>query len=171
MRLVRWFGWAGLGGAGVALALAGTVWVKIEREIARDAETIRVLKVEVEKLEPKIIDVAGLNDTIEGILARARIIETLQQDRYTVQLLEELARRRPDGTYLVALQDKSNRFIVTGYAASQREAEAFLRSVAQSPLFRDARLAETRSEEVPQRRAYPLRFVIEMSRRLKETGR
>jgi type IV pilus assembly protein PilN len=171
MRFVRWFGRAGLAGAGMALALAGTVWMKIEWDIARDAETIRLLKSEVDKLEPQIADVAGMRHAIQGILERARIIESLQRDRYAVKLLEELARLRPAGTYLVSLQDKSDRITMTGYAASQRDAEALLQNVARSALFRNARLVETRSEEAAPQQAYPLRFAIEMSRRLKEAGR
>ena len=37
MRFVRWLGWAGLGGAAVALTFAVVNWAEIERGIARDA--------------------------------------------------------------------------------------------------------------------------------------
>ena len=168
-RFLRWLGWPGIASAGVALVLMAALLVRLELDIARADAKIRLLQAEIEKLDPQIADVAKLRDVIAGVLARKQVVEALVADRYAVQLLEELAARRPPGVYLVAVQNAGRQFSVTGYAASPARADAFLRRLAESTVFTDARLVETRQEATA--KPYPIRFAISMSRRSKEPAR
>jgi type IV pilus assembly protein PilN len=156
----RWIGWQGLLSAALALVLVAGLWLSYHRTLAREAEKLRFLRAEVAKLDEQVGDVRRLKDVIREFLARAAIVEALRAERYAAALLEELARARPKGVYLVALRDDRRRFAVTGFAASDAEAAAFLAAVGGSAIFKDARLLELRVEPAPPRPAYPVRFTL-----------
>jgi type IV pilus assembly protein PilN len=159
---VRWLGWPALASGGVALLVVGALLLRVELEMARNAEKIRFLKTEIEKLDPQIAEVANFREILIGILGRKQVIETLVMDRHAVQLFEELARRRPGGTYLVSLESAGRQLSIIGYAESPAKADAFLRNLAESALFKDARLIETRQEA---RKPQAVRFALSVSLR------
>ena len=162
MELKRWIGWQGLVSAALGAVLVGVIWLMGERSIAREREKVRILKQEIAKVDPEIAEVTPLREVIQEILARKRIVEYMCGSRYAAQLLEELARGRPPGAYLVALRDDGRRFLITGYAASEREANGFLANLASSALLQEAQLLEAQADAAPRLPAYPLRFAISM---------
>lgn len=160
MGFKRWIGWQGLVSAGLGAVLVGVIWLLGERTLAREREKVRVLKQEIAKLDPEIVEIRPLRGAIQEFLAHKRLVEGLCGSRYAVPLFEELARRRPQGVYLMALRDDRRRFFVTGYAASEREANAFAANLRDSALLQETQLLEAQTDAAPRLPAYPLRFTI-----------
>jgi type IV pilus assembly protein PilN len=160
MMVYRWIGWQGLASACLGAVLAGLIWVSHDRALAREREKVRVLKQEIAKLEPQVAEFRPLRGAIQELLARKQLVEYLCGSRYAVPLFEELASRRPQGVYLTALRDDRRRFFITGYAASEREASAFLANLGDSALLQEAQLLKAQADAAPRLAAYPLRFTI-----------
>src|SRR5438045_3421565 len=91
-------------------------------------------------------------------------VEILQKERFaTVQLLEQLARSRPRGVYLSALREDGPFVLVTGFAASEREAATFLARLSAAPQFERVQLLEQRADSAPRLAGYPTRFTMAMA--------
>ena len=159
MRVLRWLGWQGLVSASLALSLVLTLWVQEIQVDARRRDHIQYLKAEVAKLDLEVGEVANLRDAIAELLARKAIIESLRTRRYEVRLLEEIATRRPRGVYLSGLRQERGQFFLSGFAASERDAAAFVANLNASPLLEEARLLETAAKAVAPSSAFPVRFV------------
>lgn len=154
MPLKTWIGWQGAVSAGVAIVLAAGFWLSLGRALEDEAEKARFLKGEIAKLDREIAEVRHLKEAIQSILARKQIVEVLQADRYAVQLLEELARTRPQGVVLAAVREERGLFFVTAAASSERQAGAFLENLKASSFFEGAQLVELRT---------PARFTVSMA--------
>jgi type IV pilus assembly protein PilN len=122
----------------VGLALAALVHGVIAGYVAVQNDRNEFLKKENAKLDKEIAEIKKLKDEIAALLARKQIIETLQNDRSrSVQLLETLVRKTPDGVYLKTLKQQGLRVNVTGYAQSNARVSAFMRNLQGSDVLQN----------------------------------
>lgn len=130
---------AALAGAALAALWHTQVQSSVEGQRARN----ELLKQETQKLEAQIKDIAGLQSEIVALKARQAAVENLQADRNTpVHLLDELAKKLPDGVYLVSLKQENRTVQLVGVAQSQERISELLRNLNNSSWLSRPELVE-----------------------------
>ena len=98
----------------------------------------------------EIEDIKKLKEMTAALLARKKVVETLQSNRAeAVHLLDELPRQLPDGTYLRTLKQQGNRVTITGYTQSQARVSTLMRNLEASPHLDNANLVEIKAISQP----------------------
>jgi len=163
MSLKAWFGWLELVSLLAGFAAMGALALVAARDAGREQERGRYLEAEVAKLEAQIVEVYPvLRSRIQELLARKLVVEALDRDRgETVQLLDQIARRRPAGVSVAGIRKTGRRVRVDGFASSQAVAATFVANLSGSPILEHPVLIEARHENGEQRSDYSVRFAIE----------
>ena len=109
---------------GVVLVLGAATWFVVRTYLADrlDDQNRRnaYLTQEIAKLDKEIEEIKKLKEQTAALLARKRVVETLQANRSeVVHLLDQLVRQLPDGIYLRGIKQSGNRVTISGYTQSQ----------------------------------------------------
>ena len=153
---------------GVALFGAG-IWMVVHTSLGRSYENQigrnEYLKGEIVKLDKEIEDIKKLKEMTAALLARKRVVETLQSNRSdVVHLLDELARQLPDGIYLKAIKQQGSRVTINGYTQSQARVSTLMRSLEASPHLENASLIEIKAVAQPGSRVNEFTLNISVAR-------
>lgn len=149
--------------AGLLIALlVHTVYAGyIERQERKNA----FLKAEIAKLDQQIAEIKRLREQIDALLARKQVIESLQGRRAeAVHLLNELARRMPDGVYLKSIKQTGARVVLVGYAQSNARVSHLMRSLDESSFLEEPGLVEVKAATVNGRRVSEFTLGISIER-------
>lgn len=123
---------------GVVVAIGIGIWFVVhtyledqfDNQVARN----RYLTSEIEKLDKQIAEIQKLKDQTAALLARKRVVETLQGTRSeVVHLLDQLVRQLPDGVYLKGIKQTGTRVTITGLTQSQARVSTLMRNLEASP--------------------------------------
>jgi type IV pilus assembly protein PilN len=115
---------------------------KHENQMGRN----KYLASEIAKLDKEIEDIKKLKEMTAALLARKRVVETLQTNRSdVVHLLDELARELPDGIYLKGIKQLGPRVTINGYTQSQARVSTLMRNLEASPHLENASLVEIKA--------------------------
>ena len=99
------------------------------------------LNQEIAKVEKEIKEIAELKKKRADLIARMNVIYQLQGDRtQVVHLFDELARKLPDGVYLVSLIHSGSSIALKGVAQSNARVSALMRNLAASDWFAEPEL-------------------------------
>jgi type IV pilus assembly protein PilN len=132
-------------GAGLWFMVHSTLKSQHEDQMSRNA----YLQAEIAKLDKEIEDIRKLQEMTAALLARKKVVETLQSNRSeVVQLLDELPRQLPDGIYLRAIKQQGRRVTINGYTQSQARVSTLMRNLEASPYLENANLVEIKA--IPQ---------------------
>jgi type IV pilus assembly protein PilN len=132
---------------GAVVLLGAAIWVAVhaslvssyDNQIARN----KYLQDEIAKLDKEIEDIKKLKEMTAALLARKRVVETLQTNRSdVVHLLDELARQLPDGMYLKGIKQQGTRVTINGFTQSQARVSTLMRNLDASPHLDNANLVE-----------------------------
>jgi type IV pilus assembly protein PilN len=135
---------------GIVVVIGAAIWGsvhtylsdRIENQISRN----RYLNEEIAKIEKQIAEIKTLQDQIAALLARKRVVESLQSNRaQTVQLLDQLVRQLPDGIYLKAIKQTGQRVTITGLTQSQARVSTLMRNIEASPVLAKPGLIEIKA--------------------------
>ncbi len=126
------------------VALSGLLYMGFEARIAAQEGRNQQLQAEIAKLDQQIKEIATLQTELDALKARQDAVASLQADRnLPVHLLNELARRLPDGVYLRSIKQEADGIAITGVAQSQERVSELLRNLStQSPWLRQPQLIE-----------------------------
>ncbi|MDR2507253.1 MAG: PilN domain-containing protein [Candidatus Accumulibacter sp.] len=125
----------------------------LEGYISSQEEKNQFLKREVAALDKQIDQIKGLREQTQSLLARQRIIESLQRDRsMAVHLLSELVKRLPEGIYIRSLKQNGLKVTINGYAQSSARVSALMRKIEESPWLERPQLAEVKAVVADKRR-------------------
>ncbi len=85
--------------------VGGALWLAVHTSLSGSYEDQlsrnKYLQDEIVKLDKEIADIKKLKEMTAALLARKKVVETLQSNRAdVVHLLDELARQLPEGIYL-----------------------------------------------------------------------
>ncbi len=162
--------------AGLALsALAGLavvgIWYTVLQQMT-SAQTSRndFLRAEIARLDAQVKDIANLRAEIEALKARQKSVEDLQTDRNTpVHLLDEIARRTPEGIYLTAIKQAGQVVAVNGVAQTNERVSEMLRNVGSATWIERPELVEIKSANITtankeQRRLYEFSMRVTLKR-------
>ncbi len=135
-------------GLALVVAYAGFIATKISNQNQRNS----FIKAENEKLDMQIKEIATLKQEIDALKARQQAVEDLQSDRnQPVYLMDELVKQVPEGIYLRALKQDSQRVVISGFAHSNDRVSELLRNLGNnSPWLERPDLIEIRSTKLGQ---------------------
>lgn len=132
---------------GAVLLIGAAVWVTVHTSLASSYDNQiarnKYLQEEIAKLDKEIEDIKKLKEMTAALLARKRVVETLQTNRSdVVHLLDELTRQLPDGMYLKSIKQQGSRVTINGYTQSQARVSTLMRNLEASPHLENASLVE-----------------------------
>jgi len=138
------------------LVVGGAVWFVVRSYLDEQLETQQArnkyLQDEIVKLDKQIAEIQKLKEQTAALLARKRVVETLQGNRAeTVHLLDQLVRQLPEGVYLKAVKQSGNRVTITGLTQSQARVSTLMRNLESSPHLENPNLVEIKAVQQPNR--------------------
>lgn len=130
-----------IGGA-VVISVHGIIAGRIDKQTARNS----YLEKEIALLDKQIEEIRKLKDQTQALLARKKVVETLQENRTeTVHLLDQIVRLLPDGIYLKQIKETGNRVNIVGYAQSNARVSTLMRNLESSPWLSAPSLVEIKA--------------------------
>lgn len=154
---------------GIFVAIGIGIWAvghyyleeQIQNQIARN----KYLQAEIEKLDKQIAEIQKLKDQTASLLARKRVVETLQSTRSeVVHLLDQLVRQLPDGVYLRSIKQAGTRVTISGLTQSQARVSTLMRNLESSPHLEKPGLLEIRATNVAGQRVNDFSMVVNITR-------
>ena len=125
----------------------------------------KYLESEIAKLDKEIADIKKLKEMTASLLARKKVVETLQSNRAdVVHLLDELARQLPEGIYLKGIKQAGNRVTINGFTQSQARVSTLMRNLEASPYLENANLIEIKSVTTPGSRVNEFTLNVSLER-------
>ena len=130
-----------IGGA-VVFAVYGVIGGRIEQQQGRN----RYLDGEIAKLDKQIEEIQKLREQTQAMLARKKVVETLQGNRSeAVNLLDQLVRQLPEGVYLRGVKQTGSTVNLSGFAQSNARVSSLLRNLEASPWLQQPSLVEIKA--------------------------
>lgn len=154
---------------GATLALGAVVALVVHLVISGyiDAQEDRnnLFKAEIAKLDKDIAEIKRLQEQIDSLLARKKVIESLQSYRAeTVHVFNELARLVPDGVVLRSLKQSGLKIELRGSAQSNSRVSTLMRNLDGSPYLEAPQLVEIKAGSVDGRRVGDFTLIISIER-------
>jgi type IV pilus assembly protein PilN len=130
-----------IGGA-VVFSVYGVIGGRIEQQQERN----KYLDGEIAKLDKQIEEIQKLREQTQAMLARKKVVETLQGNRSeAVNLLDQLVRQLPEGVYLRSVKQTGPTVNLSGYAQSNARVSSLLRNLEASPWLQQPSLVEIKA--------------------------
>ncbi|MGH8621150.1 MAG: PilN domain-containing protein [Burkholderiales bacterium] len=148
------------------IVVGGAVWFSVRTYLDEQFQTQQgrnqYLQQEIVKLDKQIAEIQKLKEQTAALLARKRVVETLQSNRSeVVHLLDQLVRQLPDGVYLKAVKQTGTRVTITGLTESQARVSTLMRNLESSPQLESPGLVEIKA--VQQGRLRANEFILNIS--------
>jgi type IV pilus assembly protein PilN len=151
------------------LVIGAAVWFVVRSYLDEQLQTQQArnqyLQAEIVKLDKQIAEIQKLKEQTAALLARKRVVETLQSNRSeVVHLLDQLVRQLPDGVYLKAVKQTSTRVTITGLTESQARVSTLMRNLESSPQLESPGLVEIKAVQQGRLRANEFILNINITR-------
>lgn len=148
-RFLALLGGALLLGAGIGLGVHLIISGYIDAQESRN----NLFKAEIAKLDKDIAEIKRLQEQIDALLARKKVIEALQSHRAeTVHVFNELARLVPEGVVLKSLKQSGVKIELKGQAQSNARVSTLMRNLDGSPYLESPQLVEIKAGSADNRR-------------------
>jgi len=129
-------------GVGIWFAVHSMLSDRIENQLGRN----KLLEEEIVVLDKQIEEIKKLREQTAQLLARKKVVESLQANRAeSVHLLDELVRQLPDGVYLKGVKQTGQKVAINGYAQSNARVSTLMRNLESSPWLEQASLVEIKT--------------------------
>lgn len=149
----------------IGVAIWGAVHFYLEEQFENQVNRNKYLQTEIEKLDKQIAEIQKLKDQTASLLARKRVVETLQGTRSeVVHLLDQLVRQLPDGVYLRSIKQAGTRVSIAGLTQSQARVSTLMRNLESSPHLESPGLVEIKSATVAGQRANEFLMNVNITR-------
>ncbi|HEY7743157.1 MAG TPA: PilN domain-containing protein [Burkholderiales bacterium] len=148
------------------IVVGGAVWFVVRSYLDEQLQTQlarnKYLQDEIVKLDKQIAEIQKLKEQTAALLARKRVVETLQGNRAeVVHLLDQLVRQLPEGVYLKAVKQAGPRVTITGLTQSQARVSTLMRNLDSSPNLENPGLVEIKA--VQQNRQRTNEFIMNIT--------
>ncbi|WP_029889077.1 PilN domain-containing protein [Polycyclovorans algicola] len=152
-RKRQFFQMLALGGlAGVMIG--GGMYLHASGAVEHQRERNQYLTQQVAEIDQKIKEIESLERTRDNLLARMRVIETLQSSRSaSVHFFDEVVETLPEGVSLTLLRQQGEQVTIEGVADSNGRVSAYMKNLDASEWFEDPRLVVIRATEAGRGRA------------------
>lgn len=153
LRKRQFFQMLALGGlAGVLIG--GGLYMDASGAVSHQQKRNRYLTEQITEIDQKIKEIENLERTRDNLLARMRVIETLQSSRSaSVHFFDEIVETLPEGVSLTLLRQQGNQVTIEGVADSNGRVSAYMKNLDASQWFDDPRLIVIRATEAGRGRA------------------
>jgi type IV pilus assembly protein PilN len=154
---------------GGVIVIGAVVWFAVHSFLDDEYETQqgrnKYLQDEIVKLDKQIAEIQKLKDQTAALLARKRVVETLQSNRSeVVHLLDQLVRQLPDGVFLKSVKQTGASVIITGLTQSQARVSTLMRNLESSPQLESPGLVEIKAVQQGGQRANEFIMNINITR-------
>ena len=134
-------------GIGLAVVAIGQMRLVNAKHVQDSRNTF--LREENAKLDKQIAEIKQLRDKTQDLLARKKVVESLQGNRAeAVSLFDALARCLPDGLYLKSIKQTGDVLALNGYAQSSARVSAYMRALDDTAVFQEPTLVEVKAAEL-----------------------
>lgn len=152
----------------------GLVWLAghqfLDRRIDTQNRRNTVLQTKIAELDKQIDEIKKLKEQTQALLARKRVVESLQTNRTeSVRLLDQLVRQLPEGVYLKSVKQVGPRVTVIGYATSNARVSTLMRNFEASPWLESPQLVEIKAAKVGDQTLNEFNLFFAISRPKEET--
>lgn len=135
--------------AAVGIALVVLVHGLLAQRIDNQERRNRFLNDKIAELDKQIDEIQKLKEQTQAMLARKKVVESLQANRTeAVRLLDQLVRQLPDGLFLKAVKQTGDVVNVTGFATSNARVSTLMRNFEASPWLEEPKLVEIKAVRV-----------------------
>lgn len=154
---------------GVVVAIGAGIWFAVhaylDDQFDNQKNRNKYLQGEIDKLDKQIAEIQKLKDQTAALLARKRVVETLQGTRSeVVYLLDQLVRQLPEGVYLKAIKQTGTKVLINGYTQSQARVSTLMRNLESSPHLEQPSLVEIKGTQVGAQRFNEFTMYINIRR-------
>jgi type IV pilus assembly protein PilN len=159
------------GTVGVGVALVVLVHGFLAERIDTQNSRNHYLDTEIAKLDKQIDEIKKLKEQTTSLLARKRVVESLQANRTeAVRLLDQLVRQLPDGLYLKQVKQTGDIVNVQGYATSNARVSTLMRNFEASPWLEDPKLVEIKAVKLNNANLNEFNLNVKITRPKEETA-
>ena len=152
-------------GVVIVVLVHGLLAARIEVQKGRN----NFLESEIATLDKQIVEIRRLREQTQQMLARKRVVETLQANRSEiVELFDQVARQLPEGVYLRTVKQNDNTINITGFAQSNARVSTLMRNLEASPLPESAKLVEIKAATVNTQRLNEFSMNVSITRKVTE---
>ena len=138
---------------GLAVLIVGAVHIAISGQIEYQGGRNNYLKKEIAVLDKQIEEIKRLKEQTQQLLARKKVVEALQVNRSdTVHVMDQIARRMPEGVYLKSVKQTGPKLTMVGYAQSNARVSTLMRTLDDSPWLENPSLVEIKAVTVDKQR-------------------
>jgi len=139
--------------AALTAVIGGIVWFLghsfLENRIGEQNQRNKFLETKISELDKKIAEIKKLKVQTQALLARKRVVETLQSNRTeSVRLLDQLVRQLPDGVHLKSIKQSGKNVSVVGFATSNARVSTLMRNFDASPWLEEPKLVQIKAAKV-----------------------
>ena len=136
--------------AALTVLIGGIVWFLghsfLENRIDEQDQRNKFLETKISELDKKIAEIKKLKVQTQALLARKRVVETLQSNRTeSVRLLDQLVRQLPDGVHLKSIKQTDRNVSVVGFATSNARVSTLMRNFDASPWLEEPKLVQIKA--------------------------
>ena len=136
--------------AAVGVAIWYVVHFSLDQQLSDQQGRVTYLNEEIAKLDKQIEEIKKVQEQTAALLARKKVVETLQANRAeVVHLLDQLVRQLPDGVYLKAVKQTGQKVAITGFTQSQARVSTLMRNLESSPSLENPGLVEIKAVAGP----------------------
>lgn len=133
----------------LGLLTVGMVHIMITGQIEHQESRNDYMKNQIAILDKQIDEIKQIRGQTQALLARKKVVETLQDNRSdVVHLLDQLVRLLPDGVYLRSIKQTNQTINLTGYAQSNARVSTLMRKLESSPWLGLPSLVEIKAATV-----------------------
>ena len=133
----------------LGLLTVGMVHIMITGQIEYQESRNDYMKNQIAILDKQIDEIKQIRAQTQVLLARKKVVETLQDNRSdVVHLLDQLVRLLPDGVYLRSIKQTNQTINLTGYAQSNARVSTLMRKLESSPWLGLPSLVEIKASKV-----------------------
>lgn len=132
-------------GLGVVIMVHGYFSQRIDNQTRRN----KYLTNEIAGVDKQIDQIKELREQTQSLIARKKVVETLQANRTeAVRLLDQLVRQLPEGLYLKSIKQTDATVNVQGFANSNARVSTLMRNLEASPWLEAPSLVEIKAVRV-----------------------
>jgi len=172
-RQVRQQQFAALAGIAFFLGLltVGMVHLMITGQIEHQESRNKYMKNQIAILDKQIDEIKKIRAQTQALLARKKVVETLQDNRSdAVHLLDQLVRLLPDGVYLRSIKQTNQTINLAGYAQSNARVSTLMRKLESSPWLGSPSLIEIKAVTVNNTRLNEFNLDVILTRSSQSAG-
>jgi len=153
----------------LTLVIGGIIWFLghsvLERRINVQDQRNTFLEAKIAEVDKRIAEIKKLREQTQALLARKRVVETLQSSRTeSVRLLDQLVRQLPEGIHLKTVKQSGQAVDVVGYATSNARVSTLMRNLGASPWLEAPKLIEIKASKVGKSTLNEFKLTVRLTR-------